>query len=828
MSKNSVNKLESTCFVLIALLLLNVIIYSPSINGYFLADDFIHISYLSEVIHKHPLAIFANFYTNWLQSAGTQFYRPLITLSLACDYLVWGSNAIGFHLSNLAFQIISTILLYFVAHKIAMVLGNSWAKRLAAITAALFAVYPLHPEVVSWIIGRVDSIATMFYLAAFFLFIEYQKSLRNQQSLKLPASYMLGSSLFFYFCSVLSKEIAVTLPIILWLWLFLFTDSEKKSWTKIGWALKRTMPYWSLLVLYLGIRTFSLGTIYGGYGGSLSIDITQVMQRFSAIKLIFPFNDSLLSPRNFLRYVLCALYGLGAIVLLIRFLRKQVSHNVRKLLLFAIVWSVTSLLPALPVLELGEDLAGSRLIYLASAAICFLLSLVVVPVSDMNPQGNSEHGQFIDRVLVSLGWCICGALITTFGVIAYANNVPWRNASDEARALQKDLIGQQEKIGSGQKLVLLNIPNSYKGAHILYNGTTLELLCSPALTGRNTSPRIVTFEAPLFGDPDLLNCSRLQRFFKEKGKYVFLAWAAIPNKEATYNKKLCNSNHGGSLKEVDLQDKSSIELDLTNRLVKIDSKSEMPSQKSSATNKIVLSPDKFESATIEGLNLDTSRAAFLEITIETKQTNEFNRGKRGWLQLQWSSGDKDAPVQRGCLTQPLILEESRQSYLFNLAEHKSWLLCRNIRTLTIMAGSGNYKLEIQNVRFRNPLSLVPQFDLDPKLVPHEDNVGLYHLNHDQIFYCIYDASKITGAVAVVYEISNPNIWFEHENQTFNANHLSEHTIVRKQLQHLQGEFMISGNQIGTGYFEVHLAALDKNGKVLGLTSYPICGQVAAP
>src|SRR5262249_31939043 len=97
---------------------------------------------------------------------------PFITLTLALDYWLWGADARGFHLTNLIYQTASSILLFFVSRRLLNGLSSRSATLTAFFAAAFFAAQPLHPEVVSWVIARVDSVALTFYLLSFWLYLE--------------------------------------------------------------------------------------------------------------------------------------------------------------------------------------------------------------------------------------------------------------------------------------------------------------------------------------------------------------------------------------------------------------------------------------------------------------------------------------------------------------------------------------------------------------------------------------------------------------------------------------------------------------------------------
>ena len=841
-NKHLLNARRFDLLVVVLLCIVNCLIYFPSIKGFFLADDFSHIAYLHQIFHGQPMLLLTDFYTN--QTAGTEFYRPLITLSLALDYLFWGNNAIGFHISNLFFQIASTVLLYFLVKQMTASLGGRQPRAAAAIAAAFFAVYPLHPEVVSWVIGRVDSLPTMFYLAAFLLFFKYRE--RNRL---LGRFLVLGLSLICFACSILTKEIAVTFPVAILLWLVMFDNNEVKLGTKIVGAFKSTLPYWLLLGGYLAIRTAVLGTVYGGYSGSLALKLsifTRLFEGPSLIKLIFPFNDDLFSQRDFLRQGLNVLYGLALGAFIVRLWKKEFYKIPLRLMLYGLLWFILCLLPAFQVFDLSADLRGGRIVYLASVPICLLLSLIFLPLMSANRttelaldiNTNKRNNITFLKLIAPMSIGLCFAILVDFACVAYINNLPWRHAGDELRELQVALLEKQATIGRDKRLVLLNLPHDYKGAHMLYNGAAIDVLCSSALSGTKMPRQIITFEHPLYGDPDLINFTRLTRFLKEPSHYVFVAWHRNASR-GKHNKILgalydafheCvgKSNYCGSLTEIDFGTHKRLNANAACNLHVGLKENPDGSSDLGKPDLIDIKPNQSHCLGWTRLNIAPDKSRLFEVSLRASDVTDKTVQKDGWLQLQWFSQDGDVPVKCGSLTQSLIIDGNTHKYLFNLSEHKSWILCNNVSELRIYTMPGKYKLQIEGARFLSSALMIPRLDTHSKLTRYEDEAGVYHLLHRQVFWLQYDASQIKGAKAVVYEISKSNFWFEHEDQTYNGNRFSSNSILRKTLPNLQGEFMVSGHDLGSDYFEVHLAAVDKDGHMLGLMSCPVCGQVGVP
>ncbi|MCX5633749.1 MAG: hypothetical protein NTW93_08770, partial [Phycisphaerae bacterium] len=77
----------------------------------------------------------------WAFTAGyASNWHPLTWLSHMLDWQLFGNNAGGHHLINLAFHIINTLLLFYVLKQMTNAIWPS------AFVAALFALHPLHVE----------------------------------------------------------------------------------------------------------------------------------------------------------------------------------------------------------------------------------------------------------------------------------------------------------------------------------------------------------------------------------------------------------------------------------------------------------------------------------------------------------------------------------------------------------------------------------------------------------------------------------------------------------------------------------------------------------
>ena len=139
-------------------------------------------------------------------------------LTFALNHAVGGNRPAGYHAVNLAIHLANALLVYALAMlaTAAPALSRSRAaplrRPLAFTAAALFATHPLGTQAVTYVVQRLTSLATMFYLASAVLYLSWR--LRREESGRGGALRYLGV-LALSLLAVRTKEIAFTLPLAL-------------------------------------------------------------------------------------------------------------------------------------------------------------------------------------------------------------------------------------------------------------------------------------------------------------------------------------------------------------------------------------------------------------------------------------------------------------------------------------------------------------------------------------------------------------------------------------------------------------------------------------
>ena len=143
---------------------------------------------------------------------------PLNYVTYGLDYILWGMNPVGYHLTSLLIHSANAVVFYFLSQRLLTLTvasaSVSWRLpiRLAAgFSALFFALHPMRVEVVAWATGREIAIAGFFFILTLLC---YLKAVENESVGSSPWGWMV-LAWFLYALSLLGKEAALTLPFAL-------------------------------------------------------------------------------------------------------------------------------------------------------------------------------------------------------------------------------------------------------------------------------------------------------------------------------------------------------------------------------------------------------------------------------------------------------------------------------------------------------------------------------------------------------------------------------------------------------------------------------------
>ena len=182
--------------------------------------------------------------------AKSGLYRPALLLSLSLDSQLFGGWLPGYHLSNILLHLLVTLLVYgFLRHLLQAAPQPTARPDLYALLAALvFAVHPVHTEVVNSVFNRSDMLVSLGAVAGLWWLLHFLEA--------RPARAWAGLAVAYLF-AMLSKENAVVIPGLAVI-LILLLPAE--NWAQ---RIRRSVPaLWMLLPLglYLYLRAHALAT----------------------------------------------------------------------------------------------------------------------------------------------------------------------------------------------------------------------------------------------------------------------------------------------------------------------------------------------------------------------------------------------------------------------------------------------------------------------------------------------------------------------------------------------------------------------------------------
>jgi hypothetical protein len=794
---------DSPALILGAVLIivvLNFAAFHGSLSGYFLADDFAHVDYLKSVFNGNAHLLAKNFYSNWMQTLGTSFYRPFISITLATDYLFWGANPNGFHISNFFYQTLSSVFLFLSLNCMFPELDRRARFFTAFLAAALFACHPLHPEVVSWIIARVDSVCTTFLFLSLWLYL-----LARQTDGK-RANALQMSSLAAFTLSLMSKEMAITLPPTIFLYELVnssFCRSEKTG----GWrarfveALKATRWYIALLLFYLGFRAAVLGTLFGGYGGSVGEGLQATLWRRwfmegCLARLILPFNEAVTEPKDKLRLVFKLMTAGAVAIAILRACLSARKNNLKSLpfaispfLLFGLGWFIIALAPTIQVFDITTTLQGGRFVYLATAPVVLVLAALVFGAGDEK----KSHGQV--SLLPLLSMALAALFTASYTVLAMHNNRPWCEASRGVSNLRAGVENALEGQPAQMKVAILNLPPHHKGAHMLYNAAMFGVTLKPPLSKTDLTNRVITFEPVTFGDANLIGRTRLRSILADKNLTGAFVW---------------DSNEQRLLP---MKDWRSIGLSA-------------PSQTFELAKGDCLLENEGQSVQSPIFDVPSIDFDFLDLTLKVEPTVAGKQiAPDAYLILGWSGATHPIYAPQQEIAQPL--KPGVNTYRFSVGELKNWVGEGKITALRINTSVKPCKINVESVRFINADDQIPELSIAPEFKYFIDSNGTLYTSED-LGPVRYDATKIKGAKSVHYEISKPESWFEHYSGTLRDKAPSEKVSDSgkfEQLSSSQAVIPLKALKV-PGFYEVRIIALDAQDKPLGYVSNPINFQVS--
>lgn len=410
-----------------ALLVVVALIFANALVNGFVFDDHVH------VLGNRTLRSLQNLPSILLSS-----YRPFRDVSYAVDFAIWGEKPFGFHLTSLLIHLGNTVLVFFIMRRI---LDQILPASLAAL---IFAIHPVQVDSVSYISGRRDVLFTVFYLASFLIYLKYRDAIERRR--KTRTVIFIGLFLAFWALSLMSKEMAASLPGFIFVWNFCelwdqntgrwlrrFKDAFRKAfgrdkWFYLAMCLAGPVYVWYQVAIKGGSERARLSG-FSYWGGSFYTNLlTSIRVHAWYLKqLVFPtpivqYSDAFDVSTSILDWrVLVAITVVGATLA-----AGLVLLNKERLLAFAILSFFVLLLPVSQIIPHHELLADHYL-YLPMMSFGLGVALVAQKISSRSLIARRAVVATLAVVLIVFG------VMTVFRNTVYKNDLTlWKTNYEEA------------------------------------------------------------------------------------------------------------------------------------------------------------------------------------------------------------------------------------------------------------------------------------------------------------------------------------------------------------------------------------------------------------
>lgn len=400
-------------WVLLAILLLAVLIYSNSLkNGFIYFDDpeLVMDNYFIRQISWENIV---HYFTTPVQFT----YLPIGLISYAIDYQIGQLDPFIYHLNSLIIHLCNIALVYWVF----ILLTRK--SNIAIFVAFIFAIHPVNVDTVAWVATRNNLLTTFFYLAALVCYSYYLK--KNFQIRYLTLSCIA------FALSVLSKSSSVVLPLVLLLWDYYYG----RKWNAKLFIEK--IPF-AVIALIFGIITLNIRQ-----------DVVppvayNILDRFILfcysltdylVRLLFPLQLSMsyAYPAKDGEFLPLHFYLFPFILGLIVWGLYKLPIN-KKILTIGLLFFVANIFLSQSVL-LIDNFMASRYAYLAYLGLFFILADINERIFNISAEGWKSKLKF--------AWVgVLVIFVAGFSLLTYNRNFVWKDTV----SLFDDVVQKQPNI----------------------------------------------------------------------------------------------------------------------------------------------------------------------------------------------------------------------------------------------------------------------------------------------------------------------------------------------------------------------------------------------
>lgn len=344
--------------------------------------------------------------------SGEMTYRPIVTFSYFLDYALYGLAPWGFHLTNILLHATNGLLFYvfllLVYGQIQIEVKSQQSVLISLLAnkplllTLLFVTHPVLTEPVNAISYREDLLVFLFYITTLNLYL-ISRATPAETRRPFTANIVYSLSCITYSLALLSKEMAVTIPLIICCYEWLCGDKKKGIFSKafnpynIGYIIV-TLSYCYLYFYYFYNPVERITPDWALNERLLTIPWTIS----NYLKLIFlPISLSADYEILSVKSLFSLLFVMPAVALFLILSAAYIVKRKNPDIAFGTLFFVLTLLPVYNIISIGNPFA-ERYLYLPTAGFMLAAGFVMFKTSSSHEKHPKYWQQGVVVVLVSV------------------------------------------------------------------------------------------------------------------------------------------------------------------------------------------------------------------------------------------------------------------------------------------------------------------------------------------------------------------------------------------------------------------------------------------
>jgi tetratricopeptide (TPR) repeat protein len=418
---NNTPKGVSLTLLSIILMVFCFVAYYNTLSNGFVYDDALVITQ-NKLIRQGPSAISEIFGSPRLSGyahVNNDSYRPLSLAMFAIEYQMSDGKPGMMHFMNVLWFALSVVLLFKFLHAL-LQQQKPWVAFMAAL---LFALHPIHTEVVGNLKSRDEIMCFLFAMLAMLQFNKYMKENKHTS---------LAFGILALFAAYLSKETVVTfLAVIPITYFFYINDSKQRAMLITGSAVGVSLLFIGLWRMVLAAaHADQLATI--DFTDNMLITAPNVATKMATAIMVLGYYIKLLvvpyplvCDYSYKYFELVSWSSIPALLSLVAYLGMGILGVYRLLKhpkdpwAFALLFFLSTLSLFGNIAFLFSSIFGERFAYFASVGFCLLLALVIDHF--IRPNKSLEEALWSNKKILM----VLAPILLVYGAITIQRNSEW-------------------------------------------------------------------------------------------------------------------------------------------------------------------------------------------------------------------------------------------------------------------------------------------------------------------------------------------------------------------------------------------------------------------